>query len=165
MIRLVAHDASHDRGIIGLSREAVRRISDLLGSIGPVYATVEPGAEAADMVRKLDLPPERLHDVLAHASVVVGDSQSVIVEAALLGTPGFRINTFAARKSYFDEIEARYELARSFTPDRVDEALEAIEAALAPGAKEEWARRREAMLAEKVNLTDWYLGLISELAG
>lgn len=163
VIRLVAHDASHDRGIVGLNRDSVRRIADLLGTVGPVFATAEPGAEAADLVRRLDVPPERLHDVLAHAAVAVGDSQSVIIEAALLGTPGFRINTFAGRKSYFDDLESRYGLARSFTPDRVDEALSAIEAALEPGAKDELARKRETLLADKINLTDWYWNLIHEI--
>ncbi|HEX7097892.1 MAG TPA: DUF354 domain-containing protein [Acidimicrobiia bacterium] len=164
VLRLVAHDASHDKDIRGLNREAVLRLLDLVGSIGPVFATVEPGAEAADLVRQLDLPPERLHDVLAHASVVVGDSQSVIVEAAMLGTPAFRISTFARRMSHFIEMEEKYGIAYSFVPEELDAAIDAIEAALKPGAKEEWARRREVLLADKVNLTDWYWDLIQELA-
>lgn len=164
VIRLVAHDASHDRGIRGLDREAVQRITELAGSIGPVFATVEPGAEAADIVRKLEIAPERLHDVLAHASVVVGDSQSVIVEAALLGTPAFRINTFALRESPFTEMSRKYDIAHSFPPDQIDAALGAIADALRPEAKEEWARKREVLLADKVNLTDWYWDLVHDLA-
>jgi predicted glycosyltransferase len=163
VLRLVAHDASHDRGIEGLDRSSVRRIIELVASIGPVFATVEPGAEAAGMVRSLDVPPERLHDVLAHAAVLVGDSQSVTAEAAVLGTPAFRINSWAGRTPLTD-LSAKYEVAHSFLPEEIDAALEAIADALRPEAKEEWARKREVLLADKVNLTDWYWDLVHDLA-
>ena len=116
------------------------------------------------MVRSLDVPPERLHDVLAHAAVLVGDSQSVTAEAAVLGTPAFRINSWAGRTPLTD-LSAKYEVTHSFLPEEIDAALEAIEAALDPAAKEEWGRRRDVMLADKVNLTDWYWDLVHEIAG
>src|SRR5690606_28437303 len=127
------------------------------------FATVEPGAEAADRVRKLDIAPERLHDVLAHASRVVGDAQSGIVDAALLGTPAFRINTLALRESPFTEMSRKDDIAVSSPAGEIDAALGAIADALRPEAKEEWARKREVLLADKVNLTDWYWNLIHEI--
>ena len=87
-----------------------------------------------------------------------------VAEAAVLGTPAFRINSWAGRTPLTD-LSAKYEVAHSFLPEEIDAALEAIEAALDPAAKEEWGRRRDVMLADKVNLTDWYWDLVHEIAG
>src|SRR5690606_30451556 len=116
--------------------------------------------------RPMPLPADRLHDVLASASLVVGDSQSVITEAALLGTPAVRINSWVGATPYLNELEERYQLVRSFHPDALEAALGHIEGLLADAATTDlFQQRRSLMLNDKVNLTDWYVDLaLAELA-
>jgi len=53
---------------------------------------------------RFPLPPEKLHDVLAFASMYIGVSQIVTVEASVLGVPCMCCNTFVGRITYIEEL-------------------------------------------------------------
>lgn len=161
VLRLVAGDAHHDYGNRALSSEGVDRVVDALSDLGPVYASVEDEADRPPGTEPLPVPPEDLHDLLAFADCYVGDSNTTAVEAGLLGTPAIRYDTFGAGAlANFVELEAEYALVRS-TGDE-DELIDMVErAATDPaGVNEAWERRRNAVLAEKVDVTGYMLDLI-----
>lgn len=165
VLRLVAHDASHDRHARGIDKTSLDGLVRVLAQQGKVFVSAEGGIPDIPQVRQLQLPPERIHDVLAAASLVVGDSQTVITEAALLGTPAVRINTWAKSSPHLTELEMRYGLVMSFLPEELDGALRAAGSLLEDASTQsEWELRRERMLSDKVNLTDWYFSLVLELA-
>ena len=130
-----------------------------------VFISSEGDVPPALADRSLSIPATAIHDVLAEAAIVVGDSQTVITEAALLATPAIRINTYVHASPHLTELEDRYELAYSFGPDELDRALGQIAALTEDTSTNEiWEQRRDRMLEDKVSLTDWYVDLVEELA-
>nr|BBJ04652.1 hypothetical protein YBY_25010 [Marinobacter nauticus] len=72
-----------------------------------------------------------MHHVLAHARLVVTDSQTMTAEAACLGVSVVRVSTFVGKLSYLDDLE-RVGLAHSCLPDD----LERLELLLSDISKE-----------------------------
>lgn len=163
VLRLAAHSASHDTGHEGLDARARTRLVALLRRFGPVILTSETREAIPDTVT-LPVPAHELHHVLAAASVVVGDSGSVIGEAAVLGTPAVAIGDWPGVVHYLHELQIRYGLAAHFRLSQLDDALAYIEEVLEDErSRDLWAERRAKMLTDKVDLTTWYLDLLDEV--
>jgi predicted glycosyltransferase len=164
VLRLVAHDASHDRRAAGIDATARRRIMELLSSHGRVFVSCEGHVPSDVAEHVLPTRPEHLHSVLAAASIVVGDSQTIATEAALVGTPAVRISTWSKVASHLAELELRYGLVSNFAPPQIDEALARIEALLSDSATQEhWSSARARVLEDKIDLTAWYFDLVVSL--
>ncbi|MFC7236115.1 DUF354 domain-containing protein [Halosegnis marinus] len=156
VLRFVAWNAHHDVGKAGLSPAGKRRLVEALAERGDVYVTTEGPLPDEFEDYRLPVPPEALHDLLAHADLYVGDSQTTATEAALLGTPAIRSNSYAGDgdMSNFVELEDEYGLLRSI-PDE-DEAIATAAALLdRRDARAAWARRRDRLFAEKIDVTDF----------
>lgn len=156
LVRLSGFHAHHDVGERGLSEDQVKRLVKILEKHGHVFISTETVLPDWAADHRLPLPSHRMHDVLANAMCLVSDSQSVTREAAILGVPSFRCNTFVGRLSVIEELESRYGLTFGFTPDRHDEMLAQIETLLLRAdIKSEWQLKRKRLLDEKVNVADW----------
>ena len=162
VIRTVAMAASHDHGESGIPPALLGRIIELLSSRGRVVVSCEGDIPAQFAHLRSPLPPSDFHSLLATADLVVGDSQTVATEAALLGTPVVHVSSWSRRLSVLIELEDRWRLLESFRPDS-PLIIEAIERLSVAGNKAEWLQRKHEMLANKVDLTDWYLDLIDSL--
>jgi predicted glycosyltransferase len=93
--------------------------------------------------------------------MLVSDSQTMTVEAAVLGTPAIRCNTFVGRCSVIEELERRYGLTYGFLPDQADQMLHRIaELLVGDVVREEWQRRRQRMLEDKMDLTAWMVDFV-----
>lgn len=167
VLRFVANDAVHDDGSVGIEPATGRALVDLLAERGRVLVSAEGpvGAELAS--HRFDLPASRMHDVLAAASLYVGDSGTMAAEAALLGTPSFRLSSWAGPDGYLRELEERYGLVRSLAPDEADRMLVEVRTVLGDlGAAADASRAgQQRMLAEKVDVTAWYRSLLDDLVG
>lgn len=158
VVRFVAMSASHDSGERGLSPEARREVVRRLNEHGRVFVSSEADSEERWSAYRLDVSPDRLHDVIAHANLVVGDSQTVAAEAAVLGVPNFRVSSFSGRLPYLNELEERYQLTRSFRPEQEQDLLEALPAPdTANALRETYKQRLRALWQDKVNLVDWFV--------
>lgn len=157
VVRFVSWEASHDRREIALSAAEKRRVVDTLGTRGRVVVSSEGAVPSALRERVVNGPVADMHDVLAHASVVVGESATMAAEAAVLGVPAVYIAKTS--RGYIDDLEARYGLVRWFTPDRFEEALvAATEMAAADRSRFQEARAR--LLTERQDVSTVILGLI-----
>jgi predicted glycosyltransferase len=164
LIRLVELTAHHDVGERGLSAGQVDRLVDVLGRHGKVFLSSESPLEGRLRPLRLPAPPQRIFDVLAFAHLFVGDSQTMATEAALLGTPVLRCNTFRGRISCMEEMEHRYGLMSSFVPAHFDDLMARLEEWLArPDLKEQWRAKRDAMARDCVDLTQWMVDLFLRL--
>jgi hypothetical protein len=75
-------------------------------------------------------------------------------EAAMLGVPAFKCNSFAGKLSVPGEIENKYQLCFSFSPDNFERMYQQIERFLkTPSLKDTFKARRSRMLEEKTDLT------------
>ena len=110
IVRFVAWGANHDVTQSGIDDthkiELVRRLS----THGRVFVTAEAGLPAELEPCRLKLAPSRIHDLLHFASLYVGDSQTMATEAALLGTPAVRCNSFVGTgdMSTFELLEKEF---------------------------------------------------------
>lgn len=157
IFRFVALKAHHDANAGGLPLEGARRLVNLLASKGRVLITAEEELHAESKEYYFPLPPDQLHDVLAFASMYIGDSQTVTAEAAVLGVPSFRCNTFVGRISYLDELETRYDLTKGFLPNEIDSLIDTVGKGLMDLEKGKcnMQHSRKKMLEKCVNLADW----------
>ncbi len=92
----------------------------------------------------------------AFARLFFGESATMAAECAMLGTPAIFLST--SRRGYIDELQARYEMVYSFNDPRTGqaEALDKARALLAdPDTATRWQARRQRMLAELIDVTDF----------
>jgi hypothetical protein len=165
IVRLVALRAHHDIGEQGLSHEQAREVVRRLLPHGRVFLSIEGDMPEDLRPYLLPTPVDRIFDVMSYAQMIVGDSQTMTIEAAVLGTPALRCNTFVGRLSVLEELEHRYGLTVGIRPQEFPRLLGQIDAWLsAENLKAVWRRRRDRLLAESVNLTDWTLDLVDTLA-
>ena len=126
----------------------------MLTKKGKVFITVEREIEPEFAHYQLKIPPEKIHSLLYYATMLIGDSQTMTSEAAVLGTPAIRSNSFAGRISYLNEEEDRYGLTFGFLPDETDKMMNKIEELLNKAdLKTEWQKRRQKMLDDKIDVT------------
>lgn len=156
LLRFVDMVASHDYGERGLSLETKRSIAARLMQRGRVFLSHE-GEVPEDMARlRFPLGPERLHDALAFADLLVGDSQTMAAEAAVLGTPSLRVSSWTGRLAYLSELEDRYRLTFAYRPERTRELLAHLDRWLAePNLRASMAPRRQKLLSEKLDVAEW----------
>jgi len=156
LVRFNAFGSHHDVGEGGFDPAQRRTLVEELAAEATVLLSDEGNDTDTETLpaRSFDLHPALLHDALAEADLLVADTQTMVTEAALLGTPAVRSNSFVGQDDMgnFIELEERglVQNRRAF-----DEVLDAATDLLAdPTATSRWERRREAFMSETVNLTD-----------
>lgn len=152
IMRFNAFKAHHDVGVVGLTIENKRRLVKYLSSKGKVFITTERDIDDEFKPYQLEVSPEKAHSLMYYATMLVGDSQTMTSEAAVLGTPAIRCNTFVGRIHYLEEEEHEYGLTYGYRPEQSEEMFAKIEELLSmPNLKEEWQIRRQKMLSEKID--------------
>lgn len=157
ILRFVALQAHHDTEARGIDQETATELVRLLSAHGKVLITSE--GELADAFRpyQFPLPPEKLHDTLAFAALCIGDSQTVTAEAAVLGVPNIRCNSFVGRISYLEELEHVHQLTLGLLPHENERLLSTVTHWLQDleGRRCVMEHNRRFLLQKCVNLTDW----------
>lgn len=162
ILRFNAFKAHHDVGANGLNPKQKQKLIQVLSLFGKVYITSENKIEPEFEPYRLPVSPEKIHSLLYYAKIFVGDSQTMTTEAALLGTPAFKCNSFAGNLSIPNEIENKYHLCFSYLPDDFDKMLKNIHAHLEmPDLKNIFAERRTLMLKDKIDFTAFLVQLVA----
>ena len=115
---------------------------------------------------RMPVPPEDIHSLMAYCSMFVGDSQTMTSEAAVLGVPALKCNTFAGRLSVPNMLEEKHELCYAYTPEHFTEMIQHIQQLLAKDPeilKYEWQTKRQRMLAEMIDPTEFFVNYIEQL--
>ncbi len=154
LVRFVAWDAYHDVGKSGLTIEDKREIVNELERSCRVFISSESPLPQEFERYRLPISPDKLHDFLYYAKLFISDSQTMTTEAAILGTPAIRCNSFVGKNDMgnFLELEERYELIYNCV-DRFAVLSRMYELLNTPNLKDEWAKRRTPLLQEKTDLT------------
>jgi predicted glycosyltransferase len=158
VVRLSALEAHHDVGARGIREDLLHGVMGVARRRGiRVFVSGEkplaPGLESL----RIPIAPERMHDAMAFAEFFLGDSQTMTAEAAVLGTPAFRLSGFVGRLTYLEELRA-YGLAFGFKPGQEDALVQALESLLGREERRgDMAARRGRMLAEKIDPLPWFL--------
>lgn len=161
VMRFVALKGHHDVGNKGLSFEQKKKLVEVLSKYGRVIITGERKLEPEFEPYRMSVPAEDMHSVMNYATLYIGDSQTMTSEAAVLGVPALRCNTFVGRISYLEEEEHKYDMTYGFTPDNFEKLLGKLHEMLAnPNLKEEWAEKRKNLLSEKIDVSAFFTWFI-----
>jgi predicted glycosyltransferase len=157
ILRFNAFKAHHDLREGGMNLFQKLKLVELLTNYGKVYITSEAQLDKEFEQYKLPINPEDMHHFLYYAQMLVSDSQTMSSEAAVLGTPSFRCNTFVGRISYLEEEEKRYGLTFGYLPYQFEWMVEKIKEVLhVPVVKKDWQERRLRMLDDKIDVTAFW---------
>ncbi|AKB17631.1 hypothetical protein MSWHS_0768 [Methanosarcina sp. WWM596] len=159
ILRFVSWNADHDIGHYGVKNK-VELVKEL-EKHGHVLITSECELDPDLEKYKIKISPDKLHDLLFFAKILLGDSQTMTTEAAMLGVPAIRCNSFVGNNdmSNFIELEQKYNLIFNYRDSK--EALKkAVEIINEPKQKDKWNEKREYLLREKIDVAAFMTWLI-----
>jgi predicted glycosyltransferase len=162
LIRLAQLTAHHDFGIKGLNNNELNQIIATIKANGYKVFISSEGELADSFIKyKLSINPADLHHILNFSSLLISDSQSMSVEASMLGAPSIRYSDFAGRISVLEELEHKYQLTYGILPGKINALLRKIDELLSINDLSEiFKKRRQEMLNDKINVsefTTWFI--------
>lgn len=164
LLRFVTLQAAHDQGELGIGAELQHKLVDLLKEHGKVFISSEGSLQSEFEPYRVQIDPADMHHVLAFAEIFISDSQSMTVEAAVLGVPSLRINSFADRCSILQELQNEYKLTYAFFPSQEGEILALLNNWLLDNQMgEKFQKRRQHLLGNKIDLTQWMVNFVEDI--
>jgi predicted glycosyltransferase len=165
LFRFSALKAHHDKGAKGMQRELIQRLLDHFVSKTNIWISSENAVPKEWERYTYPLPKFSMHHALAQSAALLCDSQSMSVEAAMLGVKSFRLNSFVGKLSVLNELDRRG-LTEGFLPgqdreleDRVFSYMRNIEQELGSQAE-----RRAQFLLDTIDPLPWYVDVLERLA-
>ena len=164
LIRLAKLSAHHDAGIKGLNKVLVDNIISCAENRGlRVFISSETDIDERLHKYQLKIKHTDIHHVMAFASLLISDSQSMSVEAAMLGVPNLRFSDFSGRISVLEELENVYGLTIGVKTNEPKRLIDETEKLLAMhDVKELFEEKRQRMLKDKIDVTAFLTWFIEE---
>ena len=171
IMRFVKLKANHDDNIKGINKEVALQLIELMKPQMDIYITSERPLEPELEPYRIQINPIYMHDVMAYASLYIGDSQTMAAEAGVLGVPFVRFNDFVGRIGYLRELEDDYHLGIGIKasakgledermrglgespcgPEALYKAVEKLMALTEEERKRVYGKRVKKMLEEKID--------------
>ncbi len=164
VVRFVAWSANHDARKRGFTAEDRVRLVQTLEREARVLVSAEGTLSPELEKRRIRIAPSQIHSVLHFASLYIGDSQTMATEAALLGTPAIRCNSFVGEADFsnFRMLEEQYGLLFNYSV--IDQAIDkGVELLRTPDAKQQWQERRAAYFASVGDINAETLDIVRQL--
>jgi len=166
LIRASKLEAYHDEGISGFTNELIKRIISILQGKGEVYISSEGALDEGLNPFELKINPSHMQQVLANASMLISDSQSMTMEAAMLGIPSIRFSDFTGRISVLESLEHIYGLTYGILPNSPEKLFEKLNELLSlPDPETEFQKRRSKMLTDKIDVTAFMVWFVENYPG
>lgn len=159
IIRFVSWSASHDIHQRGFDTRAKIKLVAELEKYTRILITSEGGLPEELDKYKIRTPPEKIHDLLYYATMYVGEGGTMATEAAVLGTPSIYVSSLLGTMGNFVELEEKFGLICNFKES--EPAIQrAIEILQEPRLKEDWAQKRDRLLTDKIDVTQFMVNLV-----
>jgi predicted glycosyltransferase len=161
IFRFVSWNASHDFGHTGISYENKIKAVNEFTKLARVFISSEKQLPDELVKFKIKIAPHRMHDAIAFASLVFGESATMITEGAMLGVPGIYLDNTG--RYYTKELQTKYRLVFNCSESLSDQQLailKGMELLQQPNIKKEWQQKREKMLADKIDVTAFLVWFI-----
>lgn len=163
IIRFVSWNASHDIGHRGISFDNKLKAIMELKKHAKVFVSSEGELPERLKIHQIEIAPHRMHDAMAFASLLLGESSTMSEEAAIMGIPSVYLHTGTI--AYTKELEEKYQLIYNYS-----ESLEDQERAIKKGIEllqmdkqglhDNWLRKRNKLLDEKIDVTAFLVWFI-----
>lgn len=119
LLRFVSWNATHDKGHKGMSFENKLKAVQEFSRYAKVFISSEKELPAELKQYLLPTAPEKVHSVMAFASMIFGESATMASEGVVLGVPGVYIDDTG--RYYTAEQEKRYGMCFNFTESPKDQ--------------------------------------------
>lgn len=149
ILRFVSWEASHDFGVKGIDINAKIHLVNELSKYLKVYISSEGKLPEELEEYKITVTPDKIHHVLAFATLYIGEGATMASECAMLGTPAIYFNNLDAGTL---KEQAEYGLLMNLRngDDLANKTLSIINT---PKLEEVWKERHQKMLADKIDVT------------
>lgn len=164
LMRFNAFDALHDAGVYGFTNSMKVKMVKEFSKDYHVFISSEKGVPEEIENHVMDVPKNRIHDVLYNAHLLITDTQTMTTEAALLGTPVVRCNSWVGDNDMgnFIELERKYNMIYNFR-DEEEGFKKAKELLSGNGITDIYRKRREKIILDKVDIVDKYCDIIYQM--
>jgi uncharacterized protein len=160
IIRLVNLKAIHDGGKKGLNNDDVFRIIEILKPYGHTYISSERELPSELNRYRINIKVTEIAHSLYFSTILISDSQTMSAEAGILGTPFIRCNDFIGKISNLNELENKYKLGFGVPINNKESIFSLVEnLAKKRYLKEEWISKRDNMLSDQIDLTNFMIWL------
>lgn len=149
VLRFVGWYANHDVNNNGFTLAQKKQLIAAIEPYMNVYISSEKPLPEELKKYQLPTPSNKIHHVLAYADLYLGDSQTMATEAALLGTPAIRSNSFVGPNDMtnFKVLEQQYGLLCNIR--EFEGVLAKVQEMACKSQKAEWKKKQQAYF-EKV---------------
>jgi len=161
LIRLSNLEAFHDRGMKGLDESLLRQVVKILEGDFKILISSEKTLGSYFDKYLLKINPNYIHTILSKATILISDSQSMTMEASMLGIPSIRYNDFVGSIGVLEELEHKYKLTYGIKPGSPGKLIQTLENLLSIcDLREEFQKRRMKMLKDKIDVTLFFTWFI-----
>ena len=159
-LRFVEWNATHDLNEKGFSLKLKEKIVNKLSKHMKVYISSE-GELPKNLDRfRIKISPEQIHDMLHFAEIFIGDSGTMTVEAALLGTPAIMFSSTAKKLGNFISLRDKHSLL--ILCDKEIELTNSIKKLFDnKNSKKNWNLKPKKFINTKINFTEFLLWLFN----
>jgi hypothetical protein len=153
IIRFVAWKATHDYGHKGITLDNKLKAIQEFSKYARVFISSENDLPEELKPNQIKIPPHKMHDALVFASLLFGESSTMAEECAMLGVPSIFLNNKST--FYTKHLEKDYGLLFNYSElesdqlDAIDKGVELLKS----DHKNEWQKRKNKMLSEKIDVT------------
>ncbi len=162
VIRTTNLSAYHDTNKNGISEDVLEKLITILLPHGAVFITTEKPISHKFHKYLLKTNPNDIHTVLYKANMYIGDSQSMAVESALLGTPGIRFNDFTHQIGVLNELEVKYGLTKSIAASDQEKLYRVVNEMLkVKDLKTRHHEKLKTLLQDKINVCEFFVWYIT----
>ncbi len=160
IMRFVSWDAYHDKGLTGFTDENKIKAVKEFSKFAKVFITSEKELPKLLEPYRIKIPPEKMHDVLAHAILFFGESATMASESAVLGTPAIFLN-----ENWFGSTDEEKEYGLLFSyRENHDKQLNAIQKGVEllknPNLNISMQQNRREFLINKIDSTAFMVWFI-----
>lgn len=152
-MRFVSWDAYHDKGLKGFTDENKLKAARAFSKYGKVFITSEKELTPELEPYRILIPPFKMHNALACASLFFGESSTMASESAVLGTPAIYLN-----ENWFGSTEEEENAGLLFSfKESLDDQAKAIDKGCEllqdPSLDNRMSASREKFLNDKIDVT------------
>lgn len=162
ILRFVSWNANHDLSHKGLSNETKIKAAKEFLRFGKIFISAE--GELPEELRpfSIRIPPEKIHHIMAFASLLYGESATMASECSIFGVPSIFLND--GKLGYLQEQEHKFGLVFNFSESEKDQQLsiergvEILSGSLDPTR---WKDGRDRILASMMDVSSFLVWLLS----
>ena len=157
LLRLSGLNAYHDIGMSGIDQKLLDEILYFFKRNNlDILISSEEILDLKYQKHLLNISPSDIHDILSLSMLLISDSQSMTVEASVIGVPSIRFSSFSGRISVLEELEKKYSLTYGLKTNESKNLFKLINKLLKTDKLNSlWQSKLKRMLSEKIDVTSF----------